>query len=175
MPTWLMWDASAAELACLSERTQVVSWCMDMGLASEAKKVSPCMTFFTNELGGRVVTLAWSSNMPSYKILKNERRRILLDALDFLNGKKFEMSLETLHQAIVRHGKLTDGRELVAMISLALDEEPQIRLRKASCPKRVEKLLPNGQWAAAEFAYENGILTIDEPLTCCKPVALIIA
>ena len=171
-PTWLMWDASAAELACLSDKTHVASWCMDMGLMSEAKKISPCMTYFTNELGGRVVALAWSSNMPNYKILKNERRRILLDALDFLNGKTFEMSLETLHQAIVRHGKLADGCELVAMISLALDEEPQIRLRKASCPNRVEKLLPNGQWTAAEFAYENGVLIVDEPLTCCKPVAL---
>ena len=60
----------------------------------------------------------------------------------------------------------------MAMISLALDEEPQIRLRKASCPNRVEKLLPNGQWATAEFAYENGVLIVEEPLTCCKPVAL---
>ncbi len=171
-PTWLMWDASAAELVCLSDKTHVASWCMDTGLMSEAKRISPCMTYFTNELGGRVVTLAWSSNMPNYKILKNERRRILLDALDFLNGGMFEMSLETLHQAIVRHGKLTDGRELLAMISLALDEEPQIRLRKASCPKSVEKLLPDGRWASASFTHENGVLIVDEPLTCCKPVAL---
>ena len=130
------------------------------------------MTFFENELGGRVVTLAWSSNMPNYKILKNERRRILLDALDFLNGGTFEMSLETMHQAIVRYGRLADDRELVAMISLALDEEPQIRLRKATCPKCVEKLLPNGQWTKAAFTHENGILTVEEPLTCCNPVAL---
>ena len=137
-----------------------------------AKRISPCMTFFENELGGRVVTLAWSSNMPNYKILKNERRRILLDALDFLNGKTFEMSLETMHQAIVRHGRLADGRELVAMISLALDEEPQIHLRKAKAPKKVEKLLPNGQWTKVAFTHENGILTVEEPLTCCKNVAL---
>ena len=65
-----------------------------------------------------------------------------------------------------------DGRELVAMISLALDEEPQIRLRKASCPKSVEKLLPDGRWATVSFAHENGVLIVDEPLTCCKPVAL---
>ena len=82
------------------------------------------------------------------------------------------MSLETLHQAIVRHGKLADGRELLAMISLALDEEPQIRLRKAACPKNVEKLLPDGRWASASFTHENGVLIVDEPLTCCKPVAL---
>ena len=170
-PTWLMWDASAADLVCLLKNTHVASWCVENGMTT-AKKISPCMTFFTNELGGRIVTLAWSSNMPSYKILKNERRRILLDALDFLKGGTFEMSLETMHQAIVRHGRLADGHELIAMISLALDEEPQIRLRKASCPKQVEKLLPNGQWVASAFAYENGILMVDEPLTCCKPVAL---
>ena len=170
-PTGLMWDASAAELVCLSEKTHVASWCVENGMTT-AKKISPCMTFFTNELGGRVVALAWSSTMPNYKILKNERRRILLNALDFLKGGMFEMSLETMHQAIVRHGRLADGHELVAMISLALDEEPQIRLRKVTCPKYVEKLLPNGQWTEVAFTHENGILTVEEPLTCCKPVAL---
>ena len=172
-PLGLMWDSSAAELKCLSDDTTVSSWCMLMNMdTGNNEKVSPCMTFFRNKLGGRVVCLAWSSDMPYYKVLKNERRRLLLKALDFLKDGLFEMSLETKHQAIVRHGILKDGTELVAILSLALDSEENIPLRCARKPNSVELLTTDGNWKKVSFTHQDNILTVNAPLAICRPSVL---
>ena len=172
-PLSLMWDPSAAELKRNSEETTVASWCMLMNMdTGNNEKVSPCMTFFHNKLGGRIVCLAWSSDMPFYKVLKNERRRLLLKALDFLNDGLFEMSLETKHQAIVRHGVLNDGSELVAILSLALDAEKAIPLRCANKPDSVELLMTDGTWEKVNFTHQDTTLTVNAPLTICRPSIL---
>ncbi len=172
-PSGLMWDASAAELKCLSNETKVASWCMLQNMETgRMEKVSPCMTFSRNKLGGRVAALAWSSDAPFYKVWKNGRRIILLKALDFLSGGLLEMSLETKHQAIVRHGVMKDGSELVAIISLALDGESQIPLRRAASPASVELLGEDGAWRPVSFKHDGGTLSIDAPLTVCRPVIL---
>ena len=173
MPFGLMWDASAAELKCLSPETKVESWCMLQNMETGiSEKVSPCMTFYKNKLGGRVVCLAWSSSMPYYKLWKNERRRIILKALDFLNGGLFEMPLETMHQAIVRHGLLKDGSELVAIISLAHDQEEEILLRCAKRPSSVELLSHDGKWETVAFSHKDTLLRVNAPLIIAQPVIL---
>ncbi len=173
MPFGLMWDASAAELKCLSDETEVTSWCMLQNMETgTSEKVSPCMTFFKNKLGGRVVCLAWSSSMPYYKLWKNERRRIILKALDFLNGGLFEMPLETMHQAIVRHGLLKDGSELLAIISLAHDQEETIPLRCAKRPASVELLTPEGKWETVAFSHQDTLLRVNAPLIIAQPVIM---
>ncbi|MBQ7650480.1 MAG: hypothetical protein IJS15_05950 [Victivallales bacterium] len=172
-PMGLMWDASAAELKCLSDDTTVASWCILPNMETgKNEKVSPCMTFFQNRLGGRIVCLAWSSDMPFYKVLKNERRRLLLKALDFLKGGLFEMSLETRHQAIVRHGILKDASELVAVLSLALDAETTIPLRCAKKPASVELLATDGTWKNVTFTHQDNILTVNASLAICRPSIL---
>ena len=172
-PASLMWDASAAELQCISSETQVASWCMVQNMETGSmEKVSPCMTFFHNRLGGRVAALAWSSDMPYYKVLKNERRRILLTAIDFLNGGLLEMTVESKHQAIVRHGRLLDGTELLAIISLALDSESAISLRCATSPHSILRLQENGTWQPVSFQHTENLLTVNTPLTLCTPVLL---
>ena len=142
---------------------------METGIS---EKVSPCMTFYKNKLGGRVVCLAWSSSMPYYKLWKNERRRIILKALDFLNGGLFEMPLETMHQAIVRHGLLKDGSELVAIISLAHDQEEEILLRCAKRPSSVELLSHDGKWETVAFSHKDTLLRVNAPLIIAQPVIL---
>jgi len=172
-PSGLMWDASAAELKCLSDETKVASLCMLQNMETgRMEKVSPCMTFFRNKLGGRIAALAWSSDAPFYKVWKNGRRIILLKALDFLSGGLLEMSLETKHQAIVRHGVMRDGSELVAIISLALDRESKVPLRCAVPPLSVELLGENGAWCPVDFSHDGETLTIDTPLVICRPVIL---
>ena len=110
--------------------------------------------------------------MPYFSVLTNPRRQIIYKALDFLNEGTFEMCLETGHQAIVRNGILADGKEFLAIISLAQDQESSIPLRCAREPIAVQCLAEDGTWGDLPFSFDKNTLVIKHPLRICKPVIL---
>ena len=89
-----------------------------------------------------------------------------------MNNGLLEMPLETMHQAIVRHGVLKDGSELVAITSLAHDQEVAIPLRFAKKPAAVEQLSADGKWEKVAFTHQEAILKVNVPLVISQPVIL---
>lgn len=166
---WMMWGPDAACLEPLSDAVQIrTSFFNGITRVDKADEVSPSMTFFTNELGGRVVVLGWSPLMEYYKTMRPKRREWLLEALDFLNGGTLEMTVEVPHQVLVRHGILPDGSELAAMLSLNLDPVENIPVR---CIRPVEKVLhltSAGIWETLKFRQENGLCILPVPLHLCE-------
>ncbi len=165
----LMWESKAAKLECISDKTRVVTWCVDGQTRSpNARKVAPCMTFFKNSSGGRIVVTAWSPEMPFYKTFRPQRRQLLLEALDFLSDGLLEMTVEVPHDVLVQHGKLPDSSELLSVISLGIDPEPEIPVRCARQVAGIEHLAPNGKWLPAEFQQQDQRLHIAVPLLHCQ-------
>ncbi|MFA6929254.1 MAG: hypothetical protein WCT05_02925 [Lentisphaeria bacterium] len=166
---WLMWEEKAAKLECLSDKTRIVTHCVDGQTHSRnGRKVAPCMTFFNNSCGGRIVVTAWTPEMPFYQMLRPQRRELMLEALDFLSGGLLEMTVEVPHHVMVQHGKLHDDSELLAVISLGIDPVPAIPVR---CQRRVahlEQLSPEGKWLPVKYQQTKQILNIDTPLKHCE-------
>lgn len=145
----MMWEKNHALLEPLSDDVQVAArfvWGRGRGESYEA--VAPSMTFFRNELGGRVVVMGWSPSMPYYKMLRPQRRATLLRALDFLEGGVFEMGVDAGRHVLVRHGVMKDGLELLALVNLSNDALESIPVRLVRDPVSVERLLPCGEWSS---------------------------
>ena len=171
----MMWDESMAELKPLSDETKAVTWlCRGPARSATHEKVAPGTTFFTNEKGGRVAVTAWTPEQPYYKTMRPVRREWLQLIFDFLNGSTLEMGLDNAdQQMLVRHNKLTDGRELLSIINLNLDELDELIVHLTRTPAYVEKLMPDGSWKEVPFARKNALqLTISEPVKICDPLIL---
>ncbi len=171
----LMWEPDMAKLECISDKTEIKTWCVQDVLYDVAPtKQSPCMTFFTNELGGRVATLAWTYDFTLLKIWGRHRRDMLMKAVQFLNGGvQVDMLLDVWQQVLVRHGKIGDGaEELVALISLSLDKIPEIKLSMSRPVYGVKQLQADGSWADVKFECDCRTLKVDLPLEIASPVIL---
>ncbi len=167
----MMWDENFIHLT-LKGATEQVQFCQgNTRVSDEVKYISPAMTFFENELGGRVAVVGWNTRLPFFKLWRPQQRKWILDALDFLAGDTFEMVVESEHQTLVQHGRLKDGRELLAILSLGFDTLDAIPVRMKRTPKAIEKLLPNGTWTAVDFKRtDSTTIRINDTLEICIPV-----
>jgi len=165
-----MWDPMSAELKVLSPGVKVVTNLCN-GTFGDFHPVAPGMTFFANELGGRVAVTALSTAMPFYKTILPPRRIFLQEALDFLAGGILEMSVENAdQQVIVRHGILKDGAELLALHNVAVDTLPHLDIRLKRDPKSVKKLNPDGTWSSVTFKHTaDTVIRLDCELVRCLP------
>ncbi len=144
----MMWEKGMVKLETLSQETQVRTCCI-LGSprpGGEMTIVSPCMTFFTNSSGGRVAVTAYPVNLPLSKRLRPPRRELLFEALDFLAGGLLEMTVEILNQNLVRHARLTDGSEMLAVLGLGIDTAPEIPVRCIRQIREITCLSPSGKW-----------------------------
>ncbi len=137
----------------------------------EGEFVAPAITFYKNELGGRIAVTGWNPQMPYYKMFRPYRRKWLLDIMDFLSDGTFEMAVNANQQVIVQHGILKDGRELLAVMSTAIDKLPEIPVRMIRTPETVERLQADGTWTPVQFRRESAQCVILEgQLEICKPL-----
>ena len=169
----LMWEPDMAKLECISDKTEIRTWCALEGIYGAAvTKVSPCMTFFQNELGGHVATLAWTYDFTLLKVWARHRRKMLIEAVKFLNGgNALDMLMDTWQQVLVRHGIIGDGsEELIALISLSLDKISPIRLNMSRKIRQLQELHSDGRWYAIPFQQENGMLIIEYKMEVAIPV-----
>ena len=171
----MLWDSVMAVLKPLSNDTRIITWlCNGRARSLEHDKVSPATTFFTNAKGGRVAVVAWTPEMPYYRTTRPIRRDWLQTVFDFLNGGVLEMGLDNAdQQTLIRHNKLADGKEVLSLINMALDELDELVVHMVRTPSCVEKLLPDGTWQKLDFARLNDLqVRIDEPLKICDPLVL---
>ncbi len=170
----LMWQPIMAKLELTSDAAKVSTWCVTAtGRSVDVTKIAPAMVFFNNTFGGRIVSVAWSPEEPYYIVRNPLRRRLLLEALAFLNGDKpLDMVMDIDQQVLVRHGVIDGTTDIAALISLTVDTIPEIRLSMNDTPKNVQLLSPDGQWVTQDFAYADGVLTVPKSMDVCQPVIL---
>ncbi len=163
------WEASAARLTLKGATEQVQYWQADA--EANEKYIAPSITYFTNELGGRVAVIGWSTYSAYYKLWHPQQRKWILAALDFLAGGTYEMTVESKQQTHIQHGILKDGKELLAIMSLAFDTLETVPVRMKRTPEKIEKLLPEGRWVAVAYTRTgDDCIEIDDTLELCVPL-----
>lgn len=163
-----LWDDSTSRLTVIDDKTKVLSW-----FCKGAERAFPAATLFRNSLGGNILVLGWSLELVYHKMYRPARREILLSLLDSLAASPFEMVLENGEKSLVRHGLLPDKREILSVTPLGFDVLDELPLRLFRTPVAIEKMLPDGTWAKAEFHRENGsLLNVSVPVVCYEPILL---
>ncbi len=166
----MMWEPGCARLE-LAGATAYTGFFSGKPRTDDGEFVSPAVTFFRNELGGRIVVTGWNPMMPYYKIFRPHRRKWLLDMMDFLADGTFEMCVNADQQVIVQHGILPDNGELLAVMSIALDTLPEVPVRMKRTPQTVECLQPDGTWKAVSFRRKSEhCVHLEGSLEICKPL-----
>jgi len=148
----LMWDNDMAELVPVSDKVRVesdLSWVCMREVVSKDSMAG--MTVYENELGEKCVCLAWPVRLAYYKLAKPSRKRVFLYALKQLMGDKMPIYLANMQEAELRHGKCSDGYELLSIISLNIDPLCHPRLVSNRMPVSVERLSGEGEWYPVSF------------------------
>lgn len=169
----MMWEPGCACLKPLSKDVRTITgFFWSPNRLSPAEFIAPGMTFFENSRGGRVVVTGWNPGMPFYKTFRPIRKIWIQEALDFLSGKTFDMGIEADQQVLVRHARLRDGAELLAVLNLALDPLPEVPVRIPDAdPAGIERLEADGSWSRIDsFRRDGAILFIPCPMECVTPL-----
>ena len=111
------------------------------------------MTFFVNEFGGKVVALCWCVELTSHKMLRVSRKEVLEHALNFLCPDQMSVYLLDKQDALIRHGRLSDGSEILAIVNINADPLECLHFHSERKPVSVERLVEDGDWKIAEFHY----------------------
>jgi hypothetical protein len=138
----------------------------------------PGVTVYDNKLGGRAVVF---SGTPKAKFLYteafsflNESRKAMMVGLLRASGN-LPIYFEGDEEIYMKAGILPDGKMLAAIFNIGLDPVDQITLNCEKTVKSVEYLTEKGEKKAADFRFENGLLTVGLPLYTLEPVVLFIS
>ena len=170
--TGMMWDESCACLEPVSAETKTATvFCRGSLRSGDLTEAGPGMTFFTNELGGRIAVTGWTPAGPSAWIKKFRCRKIqwIREAVDFINGGPVEMTVPVDHQVLVRHGRLRGGDELLSVISLGIDAVSEIPVVCSRPVRTLERMTASGAWEPVRFEKKNGSVSLACALRFCVP------
>lgn len=168
-----LWDGTASLLKPVAPEVETLSWFCKGTRFVDSVPEFPAATLFTNRLGGRVAVLGWSFNMPWFKMLRPQRRKILVNILERLAGTPLEMAVETGGKAFVRHGILPNGREIVAVFPCGCDMEEKLPLRLIRNPRKGEVLLADGSWRETAFSRADATtVEFDLAVSCAEPIVM---
>ncbi len=163
-----LWDETTSRLKPFADDVEVLSW-----FCKGKERAFPAATLFRNALGGRILVLGWTFELVYHKMFRPARRAILLSLLDRLAGGTFEMAVENGDKALVRHGVLRDGREILSVTPLGFDPAETLSIRLVRTPSSVERLMPDGSWKPVAFQREDATrLAVDVPVVCYDPILL---
>lgn len=128
------------------------------------------LTFFTNELGGRVACFVYRTELPFHQVRILGRRELLIEALDFLEGGRLPGLAVNPQDILFRCGKCKDGSILAVAFDLNMDPVDGLELRFRETPKTIEQLMPDGSWKTVDFSSrEKGFVTLNVTLVVYEP------
>ncbi len=128
------------------------------------------LTFFTNELGGRVACFAYRTDLPFYQERTLGRRELLIEALDFLEDGRLPGLAVNPQDILFRCGRCRDGSMLAVAFGLNMDPIDGLELRFREAPKSIERLMPDGSWKTVEFSGgEKGFVMLNVVLIVYEP------
>ena len=111
----------------------------------------------------------------------------LVEAFSFLTHTRKMQLLRLLKRSInleiycpydsdvyMKAAKMKDGRIFAALFNLSLDTMEKARLACGFKPKKISKLMPNGDEKEIDFSFENGLCTLDTECKTLDPVVVFI-
>lgn len=169
------WNESMSYLAPVADGVETLSnFCKGNAAAvGDSTPYSPSATFFQNELGGEVLVVGWDFELVYYNMFNPIRRRAYLSYIDRLQGAPIEFVSENADPALVRHGVLPDGAEIVSVNALTYDCRDEQAFRLLREPKSVCRLRGDGAWSPVKFRRVSpDALVVETPVVPLEPVVL---
>ena len=132
--------------------------------AKEFARVTSAATFFRNELGGRIVCMAYHFRLGGGFCHSESRKKIMFDILSKLSDDDLEGASLNDQNMIVQVRKGDDGWRYVHSTNLNPDFTGDLRIRSKNRPVAVERLSYHGVWQKVDFAWDGGELVIGADL-----------
>ena len=157
------------------------------GVSSDFTELGPAVTLFENPSGGRVAILAASFGsqgaLSSFGFFDEDRKRELLDLLQFVCGKPVEFYYPGDAEVYLKVRRFTDGRYLLAFFNLGHDRLDVLPVNSAGNITHVEMIAPDGSWQPVAFTKgsfhtplntaEPKVFRVNFPLTPDKTASII--
>ncbi len=156
----LLNDGSVRFLHIRSPEVEVMSELIDAPhcQSEEVSVAAPGSTVFANSLGGRVAVYAAELGMPVHNWLSPGHKKLLLQILNRLEP----LPLYCLddQDMYLRFGRLAAGGYLLSVVNFNFDRLEKALFRCRVPVRTVERLEPDGNWAAVEFTGDGEQLEI---------------
>jgi hypothetical protein len=160
------------EMTLTSGQTEVISEL----LTADRRSVTPAMTRFINELGGRIVVMGMTLKGNDSQSLFNYRRMTLFNQMLLWCGEElpFVRSEPYLHLIVNKAGNDKDFSYQMTVINLGEDtvSGAEIYLTEGMRSKEILYLTAEGCWEKAEVEKTNDGICIRHPLEICEPLYL---
>ena len=139
------------------------------GVSSDVTEIGAAVTLFANPSGGRVATFAatFGANnaLSSFGFYDEDRKRELLELLQFISGKPVEFYYPGDAEVYLKVRRFPDGRYLLAFFNLGHDTLDALPVNAALPIANVQMIAPNGSWKPVAVA--NGCF--QTPLAPAEP------
>lgn len=148
------WNVSQMILVPCNEKTEILSdlcYC-PFFKSLKAESVGAAITFFVNDLGGRILTY---SEPLSRTFVNPLKRQQLLRGLEKINGGILDIIVDADQNVFTRSFHLPDNSLMLAIFNLNFDPMEEIVLKTASPVKGIKYLEGNGNWQNIEWNTEN--------------------
>jgi len=126
------------------------------GVSADFTELGPAVTLFANSAGGRIATFAATfgvnNTLSSYGFYDEDRKRELLELLQFVCGKPVEFYYPGDAEVYLKVRRFTDGRYLLAFFNLGHDKLDAVPVHSAFNIVNVEMITPDGAWERIDFA-----------------------
>ncbi|MGC9346721.1 MAG: hypothetical protein ACP5JG_01170 [Anaerolineae bacterium] len=126
------------------------------GVSEAFTELGPAVTLFENALGGRVAVVAatfgLNNALSSFGFYDEDRKRELLELLEFVCGKPVEFYYPGDAEVYLKVRRFADGRYLLAFFNLGHDPLDILPVSSAFDIDAVEVIAPNGTWEPVDFA-----------------------
>ena len=137
----------------------------------------PAVTAFKNPDGGETFVFGGTPDTPfkyfsAFSLLNETRKRQFVDILSREGNLPVYYPEDA--EVYLRAGYLPNGKMLVALFNLSLDELEDIPLTFEKVPKSVCLLSPDGDLIPISFTVEGSTLRIDYRVGVLEPIVLII-
>ncbi|MBO7721697.1 MAG: hypothetical protein J6T01_04735 [Kiritimatiellae bacterium] len=157
-----------------SEGAEVLTWLefQSYGGAPDRRRVAPATVYFENQLGGRVLSAAYTLDagrgwsLQKFFRYCEPRKAWFVRALDLIGGGPAPFVSDDMRDIVALARERADGVRLLLLVNTNRDplERPRVRVK---CPfKEVDELAADGSFRPAGYTREGDVLVFDSPLAC---------
>ena len=160
---------------------EVLSWLEFESYAGapDHKRLSPCTVYFENELGGKVLSAAYTLDPgPGWTLQMffrfcEPRKAWFVRVLDRLSERPMPFVVEEMRDMVALAREKADGSKLLLVLNTNRDPLEKLNVRVKCAFSTVEALGADGAYRPVKFTREGDVLTFDTPLACYEFTALL--
>ena len=145
--------------------------------APDHKRLAPATVYFENELGGKVLSAAYTletgSNWSLQRFFRycEPRKAWFVRVLDRLAPQPFVV--DEMRDVVALARERADGAKLLFVINTNRDPLEKLNVRAKCAFSSVEALGADGAYRPVKFVRNGDVLTFDTPLACYEFTALL--